>query len=180
MAANFSLCQDLGQRIGQIWDFCSLYFLLCAVSTRPVLLGWSLYRIEPLWNVNLTHCVAMGGGTISPSQCCGFKGWQLLFWSCHFCRYALYILYTWNRRQLSDIPKILNSNCLPAVFIFMHLHIAFYLLISIVIFLKEKDSLLSFSKEPLLRRMLLLWTLREALKERGSLFEKQKHRRNMS
>lgn len=46
----------------------------------------------------------------------------------------------------------------------MHLHIAFYLLISAVMFLKEKDSLLSFSKEPLLRRMLLLWTLWECTK----------------
>lgn len=92
-------------------------------------------------------------------------------------------LYTWHRRQLSNIPKILNSNCVywavPAVFIFMHLHIAFYLLISAVMFLKEKDSLLSFSKESLLRRMLLLWTLREAHKESGSLFEKQKHKRNV-
>lgn len=63
----------------------------------------------------------------------------------------------------TDIPKIQNSNCVyravPAVFIFMHLHIAFYLLISAVMFLKEKDSLLSFSKEPLLQRTLLLWTL---------------------
>lgn len=42
--------------------------------------------------------------------------------------------------QLSGIPKILNSNYVnsaePAVFIFMHLRIAVYLLISAVMFLK--------------------------------------------
>lgn len=93
LVANFIFCQDLGQRIGQIWDFCSLHFLLYAgsVSTGPVLLGWSLYCIERVWNLNLTHCVAMGGGTISPSQCWGFHGRQLLFWNCDFCRYTLYI-----------------------------------------------------------------------------------------
>lgn len=91
MVANFTFCQDLGHRIGQMWDFCSLHFLFYAVSTGPVLLGWSLYHIERVWNVNPTHCVVMGGGTISPSQCCGFQGWQLLFWSWHSCRYTLYI-----------------------------------------------------------------------------------------
>lgn len=63
----------------------------------------------------------------------------LLFWSCDYFRYMLYI-FMHMTSQLSSIPKILNSNYVnsaePAGFIFMHLCIAVYLLISAVMFLK--------------------------------------------
>lgn len=78
--------------------------------------------------------------------------------------------------QLSDVPKIQNFNYAnsaePALFIFMHLCDDVYLIISAVMFLKEKHSLLSFSKGLLLKRMhLLLHTLQEALIERLFLWK---------
>lgn len=63
-------------------------------------LKWSVLGLPYLtwvWNLNLTHSVAMDGGAIFPSQCWGCHGWQLLLWSCDCIQYTC--LCTWCRQQ---------------------------------------------------------------------------------
>lgn len=98
------------------------------------------FRIGVFWMflMALWLCPTMNGAWTWPVL--GLS-W-LLFWSCDYFRYMLYIFMHMAQMtsQLSSIPKILNSNYVnsaePAGFIFMHLCIAVYLLISAVMFLK--------------------------------------------